>query len=356
MGNLTNLLLGRVPERRAETPPPLPPQGSGVLPPARDSVAVTADNALTLSTVYRAVSILSTAVSQLTLDAWRSGEAIERPAVLRRPDVNTHLSAFLEGTVTSLATSGNAYWRLTRNARSEVTNVTLLDPWQAHPNEDATLGYGGKTLKADEFRHLALLRLPGRTEGLGPIQACREEIRQAMQLGRYSGAIFDTGSIPSGVLKTDQNLSPDQARQFQDAWEARDPRSVAVLGHGLDYRPVLLDPESAQFLESQQFSTTSIARLFGIPAHLLLAAVEGSAMTYTNVAQADLAFVRWTLSQYTREIEEAFTSILPGTQTARFNLDAILRPDTRSRYEAHEIAIRAGFLSVEEVREIEGLS
>ena len=352
MGTFTNFLLGR----SADTPPPLPPQGSGVMPPSRSEVSVTADTALTLSAVYRAISILATAASQLTLDAWRSGEPIERPAVLRKPDVNTHLSAFLEGTVTSLATSGNAYWRLTRNARGEVTNVTLLDPWQAFPNEDGTLGFGGKTLKPDEFRHLALLRLPGRTLGLGPIQACREEIRRAMQLGTYSGAIFNTGSIPSGVLKTDQNLSPDQAKQFQDSWEARDPRSVAVLGHGLDYRPVLLDPESAQFLESQQFSTTAIARLFGIPAHMLLAAVEGSSLTYTNVAQADLAFVRWTLSQYTREIEEAFTSILPGTQTARFNLDAILRPDTRSRYEAHEIALRAGFLTVEEVREIEGLN
>lgn len=78
-------------------------------------------------------------------------------------------------------------------------------------------------------------------------------------------------------------------------------------------------------------------------------------MTYTNVADADLTFARWTLTQYLREIEEAFSALLPRGQQARFNLDAILRPSTKARYEAHQLALAAGFLTVDEVRAIEGL-
>jgi hypothetical protein len=35
------------------------------------------------------------------------------------------------------------------------------------------------------------------------------------------------------------------------------------------------------------------------------------------------------------------------------NVDALLRPDTKSRYEAHKVALDAGFLTIDEVRELE---
>ncbi len=150
-------------------------------------------------------------------------------------------------------------------------------------------------------------------------------------------------------------LSPAQASQYKNQWHARQVHEVAVLGQGLDYKPVLLSPKDAQFIETRQFDNTAIARLFGIPPHMFLAAVEGSSLTYSNMAQADLSFVRWTLSDYTREIETALTAVLPSTQTARFNLDGVIRPDTLTRYTAHKLGIEAGWLLPNEVREIEGL-
>ncbi|MCG3770628.1 MAG: hypothetical protein JW384_01778 [Nitrosomonadaceae bacterium] len=40
-------------------------------------------------------------------------------------------------------------------------------------------------------------------------------------------------------------------------------------------------------------------------------------------------------------------------QVAKFNFDSLLRTDTLSRYQAHQIAISNGFLTVDEVREME---
>ena len=54
-------------------------------------------------------------------------------------------------------------------------------------------------------------------------------------------------------------------------------------------------------------------------------------------------------------IEQRLSEYLPRGQYAKFNLDALLRPDTKTRYDAHKIAIDAGFLTVDEVREIEDL-
>jgi len=337
-------------KRDSATPP------SGITPPPRGgSAVVTTDSALGLSAVYRAVSIWATATSQLSLDVWRAGDRIDTPAVVRQPDLRQSLSAFLQETTVSLASQGNAYWHLHRDDKGVVRTVTALDPLYCEPVEaDGTLRYRDKVLRPDDFRHLKLLRVPGHLKGLGPIQAARAELSGALDLQEYAQGWFQRGDVPAGLLTTDQHLNADQAKTYKDAWYS-DTEGIKVLGAGLDFRPLLLSPEDAQWLEAQKFSVTAVARMFGIPAHLLLASVDGSSLTYSNVQQADVTFIRWTLALVLREIEEAFTAVLPRGQVARFNIDAFLRPDTTTRYAAHEVALRAGFLTVAEVRAIEGL-
>jgi HK97 family phage portal protein len=95
--------------------------------------------------------------------------------------------------------------------------------------------------------------------------------------------------------------------------------------------------------------------LFGIPATYMLAGVEGNSMTYTNLEMVDTAFVKYTLMKYLREIEEAFTSLTVRGQVVRFKVDVLQRADIRTRYESYSTAISSGWLTQNEVREIEGL-
>jgi phage portal protein BeeE len=82
-------------------------------------------------------------------------------------------------------------------------------------------------------------------------------------------------------------------------------------------------------------------------------------MTYSNIEQELISFTRFTLAAYYIEIEEALTSLLPGrlTNIAKMNVDALLRSDTLTRYQAHQIALDAnsGWLNIDEVRATEGL-
>lgn len=330
----------------------------GVQPPARPANVITARSALTLSTVYRAVTLLSTGASQMTLDTWRGDKPISSPLWVRQPDAKLSRSAFLAETTNSLALYGNAFWQVIRDDQaSPVTALIPLEHDLVSPQEDGTFGYQGKTFQPWQVQHLKLMRLPGVLMGFGPIQAARAELTGQLDLRDYASEWFDTSGIPSGVLSVDSEVTDEDARAMRDYWnETQSQRNgVAVLSHGAKFAPVLLKPADAQFLESQQFGTSQIARLFGIPSHMILAAVEGTSNTYTNLADADLNFVRWTLMTYLREIEEAFTQLLPRGQTARFNLDAVLRPSTKARYEAHKLGLEAGFLTVDEVRAIEGL-
>lgn len=125
---------------------------------------------------------------------------------------------------------------------------------------------------------------------------------------------------------------------------------MRVLGAGFKYDALQIKPADLQFLETQQFNTTQIARLFGTPASLMLAVVEGNSQSYSNVEQDWIAFTRFTLMAYLREIEEALSSVIPYGNTVRFNVDALHRSDTLTRYQAHQVGIDAGFLTIPEVR------
>lgn len=300
----------------------------------------------------------------MSIDVWKGKDQIPTPSIVRQPNVGTARATFVEQTVISLATSGNAYWRVYRNARGEVSNIVVLNPLdvsilQSTDGNGAVTGfaYKGKALKVEEVKHLALSRVPGSPYGLGPIQAARTELRGAMDVRDYAGNWFGQSDVPSGILSSDQHLTAEQAKEARDSWIANQAglNGVAVLGAGLSYSPVFINPADAQWLEARRFNTTEIARLFGVPASLMLASLEGNSQTYSNVEQDWLGYVRFSLMAYLSEIEQAFTDLLPRGQEAKFNIDALLRSDTTTRYAAHKTALEARFLTVNEVRAIEGM-
>ncbi|WP_405472364.1 phage portal protein [Paenarthrobacter ilicis] len=352
---------------------PSAPTGSAIVPPARSlSLAVvSADRALTLSTVFRAVQILGTSVSQLSIRVQRGGKTIDSPALIRRPCLDFSLRAFLELTVAALALSGNCYWLLKRadGPLSPVLDIEVLPAHEVRPANDPvknvlTYWYAGKEYQSWEIKHLQYLRIPKRLKGLGPIQAAQVELRGTLEMRDYASQWFTDTDEPTGILTSDQDLNAEKAKRYRDAFKREGDfapadgkkRDIRVLGSGLRYDPMLLKPADVQFLESQQFSTTQIARLFGISSSILLAAVEGNSQTYSNVEQDWIGYTRFTLMKYLGEIEDALTDLLPMGQRARFNIDALLRTDTKTRYEAHNLALTGKWKTTDEVRADEDLA
>jgi len=334
--------------------------GSASVPPVRSDTTVTVEAAMGIAAVYRAVSILTVSVSQLPIEVVRGVEEIPAPSFIRQPDVKEAPHAFHEQTVSSLALNGNAYWLISRNGKREVSNLTVLNPNAVviEQREDGTLvyNYGGKQYSTEDIKHLKLLRVPGSLYGLGPLQAARQEIRGTLDLGTYRDNWFSASGVPTGLLSTEQHLNEDSANAIRDRWnETQKERGTAVLGQGVKYEPIMLNPADALFIEVAQFSVNQIARLFGIPGTYLLTGIDGNSLTYANTEQLGLDFIRFTVSQYVKEIEQALSELLPRGQRARFNYNAFLRSDIGARYAAYQTALTAGFLTVDEVRKAEGL-
>jgi HK97 family phage portal protein len=339
-------------------------RSSGIIPPPRSATSgVTTNDALSLASVYRSVSIIATAMKQLGIHVYRDdAEVTPTPLVIRQPDIKVTREVWMEQTINSLALAGNAYWLIGRNGRGETINLEVLNPFEMMIQTDdygTALYYVYRGITRYELRdiqQLAMMRVPGNVYGLGPIQAAQKELLNARDTRDYASVWFTDSGIPNGVLKSDQMLSPDQASAAKDAWNltAGAKNGVAVLGNGLTYQPMYLNPKDAMFLESQNFNVQQISRLFGIPSQMLLID-SGSSFTYSNVEQEQMGFVRYTLSQYIVEIESALSHLMTRGTMVKINVDSLLRSDTLTRYQAHQIAIASGWMTIDEVRAIEDM-
>lgn len=338
----------------------------GVTPPPPALAVVTAREALALSAVYRAVDVILTGVEQLSLDVWRSGEQLapeKIPGFLTAPGDDQDITDLIGETTAALALSGNAYWRIIRNRDGATVAIRPLDPSLCVPILDPQTGrrrvqFNGREWEPTDLIHLRKMRVTGEAYGLGPIQAAARDLAGARDLSQWGSDFVRSGGIPTGILSTDQPLKPEEAAEGAAQWNSRNSTSggIAILGKGLKYIQTSIKPADMQFLESRAFDDRQIARIFGIPSHLMLVGVDGSSLTYQNLQSADLAFMRWTLMSYLRRIESALTKAAPRGQTVRFNLDALLRADKETRMATHATAITAGIYSPAYARQIEGIN
>nr|DAS34404.1 MAG TPA: portal protein [Caudoviricetes sp.] len=317
------------------------------------------DDPRVLDSVYRALAILEGSISQLTLD--RYSRTLGRPrgsatGMIQRilPGGQT-LPGFLGEITQSLAQTGNAWLRVPDGPGP----VRVLDPSRCSARIDVATGVKTityDTLTVSDVRQLQLTHVPGEPLGQGPIQAWADGLRGAIDAHQYAAQWTKRGGRPTGILTTDQTLSADMAKEWKTAANATmtPEGGVAVLGSGLTYKQCYLTPAELQLLDVRKVNVISVARIFGIPARLMLTSGDGDSKTYANMEQESILFVRHTLMPYMREIEAALSELLPDD--VRFNVDGFLRPDTTTRYAAHKVAIEAGFLTIDEVRAIEGLN
>ncbi len=210
-----------------------------------------------------------------------------------------------------------------------------------------------------------LIHIPGLTldgmVGVNPIKAARMASQLALAAEQYGASVFTQGSLPDGVITTAADLDDVEAEALARRWEQRHKgwgkaRRVAVLDNGAKWEPTSIAPEDAQFILSRQFQIQEIARLFGVPPHLL-ADSSGSTSWGSGLEEQTRAFVTFTLSAYSTRFEEAITDELIASplRYARWNYAGLLRGNTLARYQAYAIARSNGWLNADEIRAFEDL-
>jgi HK97 family phage portal protein len=331
--------------------------------PTAAGESVTVETALRLSTVWGCVRLLADSVSTLPLAVYRGDDRdpIGTPPLLQRPSADfPELADWLWAVMASLLLRGNAWGVITARAGAGLlaSQVDLV-----HPDRVAvvTNGDGTQTIRingepyarADLF-HVKAFPWPGSLLGLSPIAYAREAIGLGLGAEKYGGKFFGDAAVPSGVLTSDQRIGDDQAERLKARWEDRHKgkRRIAVLGDGAKFQAITIAPDEAQFIQTQKFSVATICRFYGVPPEMMAGETAGHE-AYTSPEMRGTDFLTFTLRPWLTRVERAVSGLLPSTQTAKFNAGGFVRATLRDRYEAHKVAIEAGFLTINEVRELE---
>ena len=356
-------------------------------------VVVSPETAIRMSTVYACVRLLGDTISSLPMGAYvRRGRnrisyaAVygDVPAWVNKPNGESTRMEFLEQVLASLNLRGNAYILTVRDDLGDVVELYCINPESVRivrkaPNEPVvyevtikeydpaggtyTQDYNQKvmTLTKDELLHIPLFKLPGSFYGLGPIEAARITLGAVMAADTYAASYFGNAANPGGIIEVPGEMTEEQATSIGRDWNITHSGpyragKIGVLTGGASFKPLALNAQDAQLLDSRRFGLEEVARLFRVPISLLGHPVAG-AMSFASVEAQNLSFVQHSLRPLLERIEQALSSLLPEKDGfVKFNLDALLRGTTIERYDAYTKGLREGFLSLNDVRSVEDLS
>lgn len=345
---------------------------------------VTERSSMQMTAVYACVRILSEAIAGLPLHVYKYNDsggkekAIDHPLyLLLHDEPNPEMSSFVfrETLMTHLLLWGNAYAQIVRNGKGEVIGLYPLMPnkmsvdrgedgklWYTYnKSKDETSTIKGSIVKLSpaDVLHIPGLGFDGLV-GYSPIAMAKNAIGMAIACEEYGAKFFANGAAPGGVLEHPGTIKDPQ--RVRESWSATfggsaNANKIAVLEEGMKYTPISISPEQAQFLETRKFQINEIARIFRVPPHMVGDLEKSS---FSNIEQQSLEFVKYTLDPWVIRWEQSLMRILLSSDEKKdyfikFNLEGLLRGDYQSRMNGYSIARQNGWMSANDIRELENL-
>lgn len=332
--------------------------------------------AMQLVTVFSCVRVLSESVGMLPFKLYRQDgrnktEAVDHPlyrVLTMAPNSYMTAQEFWELLVACLCLRGNFYaYKVT--LYGDVQELLPLDPGIVQPvlNDDWTVEYkvsfktGMQTLGQDKIWHVRLLTLDG-LNGLNPVAYARRTLRLAASTEEHGEKLFDNGAITSGVLETDETLEEGSFERLKKQFNEEhvgleNVHKPLILEAGLKWKPISLNLEDSQFLETRKFQRDEICALFRVPGYL---AGSMEKMTLNNIEHLGMSFVNTSLVPiFTRVESRVRVGLLKpddqATHYGKFNAGGLMRGDVKGRYESYAKGINWGILSPNDCRDLEDM-
>jgi HK97 family phage portal protein len=253
---------------------------------------------------------------------------------------------------------GNAYAIIRRNGRGLPTALIPWNPdrmlqWVAtggalfyRPSASnmheqaliASLGsqmVGSGLIAAEDVLHIRGFSVDG-LAGMSRISLAREAVALGLAQEQQAARWMGQGAKPSGMLTTEQKLTPDAAKRLaQDFKEAsaglQNAGKIIVGEQGLKFEPFSMTSADLEFIASRSFQLQEIARIFRIPPHML---GELSRSTNNNIAQQAQEYINYTLTGYTNRWRDKMSQcfgLRKDNLSIEFDYRALTTADMTSR-------------------------
>lgn len=340
-------------------------------------VRVSPASALQTTAVLGAVRVIAESVASLPCRVYeRQGRGKKRADAhplyrVLHDQANSEMESFVfrEMSQAHLLLWGNAYSEIERDGAERIVGLWPLSPSGTEPVRvngrlayRTAIGTDQIVLRPDQVLHIRGFGVEGR-KGTSLIGLSRQAVGLARATEEYGARFFGNDSRPGGFLEHPGKLSKDAHARIKETWESAhqglsQAHRIAVLEEGMKFSAVSIPPEDAQFLETRKFQVSEIARIFRVPPHMI---GDLEKATFSNIEHQSIEFVIHTLRPWLVRWEQSILRQLFAERErsryfAEFAVDGLLRGDAAGRYGAYAVARQNGWLSANEIRELENMN
>jgi HK97 family phage portal protein len=343
-------------------------------------IFVTTDVALTYSTVWACVRVVSETIAQLPWKVYQKSPKGKKEVGYDKssvawllhvqPNPETTAFRFKRLMAMHVLTRGNAYAEIERDTQGRPIWLWPLHPDRVTPGrtDDGELAYevrnegGGKAIiPASDMLHFRGLG-DDDLVGVSVITKAKESIALGLAMERFGERFFKNGTHMGGIIKHPGKLSNEARTNIEASLKKKasgdNQNSTLVIEEGMTYERQGIPPEDAQFLESRQFQVAEICRWFRVPPHKVQ---DLSRATWNNIEHQSIEFVTDTICPWTVNFEEEaniklFGRTNRGVMYTKFSLNALLRGDATTRASLYASARQWGWMSVNDIRELEEMN
>lgn len=336
------------------------------------------ETVLAYHAVFACITLISSDISKLRVRVVKSdsdGIWSEVPygkyGVLERPNHYQNRIQFFENWMNSKLSRGNAYILKGRNRDGTVVRLYVLNPDAVMPlvSDDGDVFYqlgqdnltnvdsAGITVPASEIIHDRFNCLFHPLVGLSPIFACGLAAYGGIKIQENSARLFNNGGRPSGILTAPGSITPEDAKEIKAAWEANysgeNYGKTAVLGDDLKYMPLSVTAEESQMIEQLRLSAEIVCSTFHVPRYKVI----GDVPSYNNIEAFEQQYYSQCLQVLIESIELLLDEGLgiteeggPSNSGVEFDLEGLLRMDTKTQVETLSAAVKGGIDTPNEAR------
>ncbi|MEG1038884.1 MAG: phage portal protein [Comamonas sp.] len=335
--------------------------------------------AMQVSAVWACVRLLSQTISTLSLDIMeRQRDGTWAPARDQRlqfivddmPNADSTASVFWEAMIAAMLLQGNGVAERRYDVGGRLIALEFL-PWSkltVHKRLDGTRQWlfteNGIQREIAESR---IFRVAGFTLngdwGLSAIEYGAAVFGGAMAAANSANSTFEKGLAPTIGFKYANFLRKEQREEFRETFEnmagAINAGKPVLMEGGMDAVTIGIKPSDAQLLESRAFSIEEICRWFGVPPHMV-GHSEKSTSWGSGIEQQMIGFLTFTLRPLLKRVEGAISKDLMTAAErtrlkARYNVEDLLRTDSKTRAEFLRLMVSEGIMTRDEARLKENL-
>lgn len=317
--------------------------------------------ALRNSDVYAAVKIIASDVASSDLLADTKETAITR---LLNDRPNDYMSAwhYKFSQVANMLLNGNAFSLIERDKEGVpiAIHALLNSNINIEQLDNGTVRYihsddGTKTiLDASDVLHFKYFSTDG-LSGISPLYALRDELKLQERGNKLLSGFFKRGVNSNGILKVrksdlDAKSKNNIREKFEEA-NAGDSNALRtiILDENMEYQPIQVNTDVLKLVNNNDWNTKQIAKVFGLSTDRL-----GVETTHSNTIQANVMYLRNTLTHFLKAVESEINFKLDSPKRLKFSTEWLIS-DPQQLYENDLKAVEMGVMSVEEMRKKLGL-